>query len=136
MGPVPGSVDQRLLLGAACGAILRALAAALRFKEQAHKSDKRKASGAGAAYAVFLQRHGIVRPSSRVESLSEGSPLCLISISCSLRTSSMIGENNKFRPGEYHFDVVVRADDAKAFDCRLKLKWILLNQPSPARSSI
>jgi hypothetical protein len=40
-----------------------------------------------------------------------------------------IGENNRFRPGEHHFDVVVRADDAKAFDCHLKLNWILLTQP-------
>lgn len=34
-----------------------------------------------------------------------------------------LGEENIFRPGEYVFDVVVRADGAKAVDCRLKFDW-------------
>jgi hypothetical protein len=34
-----------------------------------------------------------------------------------------LGEENIFRPGEYSFSVVVRADGAKAVNCHLKLKW-------------
>lgn len=34
-----------------------------------------------------------------------------------------VGENNIFRPGEYTFDVVVKADQIKAATCRLKLAW-------------